>query len=84
MENIQVCTQCYQSIKSPICAKCQTRQLALWLDNQGVNPRIIVLIISRVKSKIPSTIIFDKGDICLICNEELLSLCQEASSEMAS
>jgi len=73
MATSQVCANCYQGVTNPVCEKCHTKQLALWLDDHEVDPKLISHIIRRIR-KIPA---LENPEYmpCIICNIEAVSLC---------
>ncbi len=73
MNTQELCTQCYQGITNPVCTKCHTKQLALWLNDNCVNPKIIFYIIRKIKKDfVPNC---KNRELCILCNKEILSLC---------
>lgn len=73
VRNQQVCVSCYQGISNPICEKCHTKQLAVWLNDYDANPKIITNIIRRMRKSFS----IEKANdaLCIICGTELVSIC---------
>ena len=69
----QVCINCYQGITNPICEKCHTKQLALWLTDHEVDPRIILHIVRRLRKGFSLEGLNEMP--CIFCNTELVSTC---------
>lgn len=69
----QVCSECYQGVTNPICEKCHTRQLALWLNDYEVDPKLISHIIRRIRQSYSLEEVNEMP--CIICDTELVSIC---------
>jgi hypothetical protein len=68
-----VCTHCSEKITNPICEKCYTRQLALWLNDTQMNPAISSKIIKKIRQNLSDETLNDIP--CIICNTESVSTC---------
>ena len=72
MEN-QVCLHCYQQITNPFCNKCCSEQLALWLNEFPIHPKLIIKIIAKTRND--SFPINTTDILCTKCGTELVSVC---------
>ena len=73
MAQEQLCTNCFQGVTNPICEKCHTKQLALWLNDSGFHHKTIRYIVSRIRKDLESE--GTNESLCILCSRDLISLC---------
>jgi hypothetical protein len=71
MEN-QVCASCFQGITNPVCEKCYTKQLALWLNDYASDANSTEKIVGKIRLNFSH-----KSDetVCINCQKENVSIC---------
>ena len=69
----EVCIICSQAITNPVCEKCHTKQLSLWINDQNIPPHAAQRIVGNVKKKF--SIEPQNNSFCIICSQEIVSVC---------
>ena len=73
IRDIQTCLDCSKGITNQICERCYTRQLALWMNDHGVDFEVINYITEEIKAKFPKENLNDS--ICILCRKKTVSIC---------
>ena len=74
MANKELCSNCYQGITNPICEKCKTKELAVWMNDYPINQKIIRYVIGKIRNSY-ATPHENNEAFCILCCSELLTIC---------
>ena len=69
----EVCVNCYQGITNPICEKCRTKQLAIWLNDAEIDPSTTTKIIRKIRENLSFN--YNNESLCILCGSELITIC---------
>lgn len=67
------CINCFQNITNPICTRCYTKHIKLWLEDNRIEEEIINQVMLKIRDNVGKE---DLNELdCIICGNEAVSLC---------
>jgi len=68
-----LCVQCYEPITNPVCEACHLKEVAIWLEDTGLDPITKSLVLAGVKKSLPKEAMNE--NTCILCGKNTLSTC---------
>jgi hypothetical protein len=68
-----LCVQCYEPITNPVCEACHLKEVAIWLEDTGLDGITKSLVLAGIRHSIPEEAMNETN--CILCGENTLSTC---------
>jgi len=67
------CVVCMHPITNPICEKCYTKEIELWLDDMNIDEKMKKSILREIKKQVTHEHVNESE--CIICNHRNVDIC---------
>ncbi|GEM_PF-4948730 len=71
------CINCQISLDNPVCSSCWTKEAGVFLMNYDLDSYDVSCAIKDMEKKLESMKPNNDGPACVVCEEELVSLCPD-------
>ena len=84
MREINLCTNCADTITNPLCPYCFSQHVLLWLRDKNLSDKQVKLVLMRLKDFIRESEVTPSDINCIICGREEVKVCTFCSMRKAS